>query len=426
MGKRIAADSVRHQPKKLTYKSPRLFLKHMSIKTFLENAGYLRTITDYLQPIENDDAAAIRGLLASEIVPAEERESVELPCSIDPSTIDKCLKLTLPHLDQIYDCESSEELHVFDSAKQKLLPREYRPIIVFSHSTLPDLILKILSDSHAKAYKENLDHVRKIFARKKFQYCCAPEAELAKLPGNKTLLVMQKATGVDAEKAKDTIEKEFELIPSNGQVAEKWRATTREVADAVALTGYWDACARNFIWDASTNRHSFIDFDEVFPSAFHKREGLFRLVDVFPYQFVDEIYAVALREKVALAIPEKDAAKTARQAQFELSRLRSEWNKQKLLPRVLDKHKWEAGSLEREILDKFDLSRNDAFFKDVHQYRQTELLWDLLIGEEVAEEQHQKERASLESAMERLRKAGDLLTWRTRKFHNRLEYTLYF
>lgn len=305
---------------------------------------------------------------------------------------------------------------------------------VFSYVEEPGII-KCMRTKEALDSKKCLDVVRKVFAERQFRYCYAPSAHLVNLSDKKTLFIMDKATGeTDPDIAQEMMEQEFERIPIDPVIAEKWKTMTREVAEAVAATGYWDSQRKNFVWDPKLG-FAFIDFERVTPNLFLKQTGLSRLPEIFPPEYVDVIYNVAEEEGVPLNIG-RDAAKIARKNQFELSRECSRWDKQKAFPRVLEKDKWPASSKERKILDKFDESRNQPWYKN-NRPRQTKLFWQPFSNaipwdkqdDAATLEQHKKERQEFEAALKNLQNAGDLLTWKVNENRHQtqlVEYSIYF
>ncbi len=377
----------------------------------------------YSSPEESDIGAlfALHDLLASTVVP----KPIDVRISgITPEIIEQCQKLALANMEKLEKRENDKELHFFAG----------KHCTVFSHTELPGLVLKIMVKKQAEDSKRDLDIARKAFAQRGFQYCHAPQAELADLGNDETLFIMERAKGeTDELLAQELMEQEFERIASEPKMAEKWKTMTREVAEATALIGYWDSQRKNLIWD-SEKGWTFVDFERVKPTRSNIQTGLSRLAEIFPPQFVGEIYDVVDGEGITLDIT-RDAAKVKRQAQFELSRSCSRRNKEKGLPRVLEEDKWDEASWERRILDKFDENRTQPWYVN-YKPAQTQLFWQpfsmsgaMRETPEIYYAQHAKERAGLEAALERMQKAGDVLTWRIMENPNQKElvaYTIYF
>ncbi len=274
--------------------------------TALRNLSVTNLIMAYMEPKEAPDG--LRDLLMHTVIPSP-KETPNASSVITPEIIEKCRMFARKNLDRIFKGENDKELHFYQAG-----PRNF----TFSHIETPGLVLKLMLNEKALDSKANLDHARRVFAERNFRYCHAPQGELAKLDAH-TLFIMEKAQGeTNAGIAQKKMEEEFLRIPFDVKVAEKWRIMTREVAEAVALIGYWDAGRQNFVWD-SEKGWSFIDLEGISPIPKHQSLGLSYVIDIFPPQFVDEVYAIAEREKIPMGLP-KEWAKELRQIQFDISR----------------------------------------------------------------------------------------------------------
>ncbi len=203
--------------------------------------------------------------------------------------------------------------------------------LAFTHADFTGEVFKIMNKLRAVDSKRAIDHARQVFAERGFLYAHAPHALIADLSNGNALLLMEKAKGdVEVDAAKEAREREFERIDSDPMMAVKWQQMTHEVAVATALLGYWDAGPTNFIWD-SIKGWSFIDFERLEPTTDNMIQGLYKLIGLFPYQFVDEIYDVADANGVNL-ITTRENAKVSRKAEFEFCRKRSLIRIQKGLP----------------------------------------------------------------------------------------------
>ncbi len=310
---------------------------------------------------------------------------------------------------------------------------------VFSHPEFPGYVLKVMNKFQSRETKEGVDFAHKVFTEQGFLYCHTPAAAEIDLTDTKTLLLMEKAAGnTDEFAAKEEMEKEFELIDSDPEMAAKWKQMTREVALATAKIGYWDSQRKNLIWD-SQKGWSFIDFERIGPSRDNKKTGLDRLVEIFPPQFVDEIYDVADAHGVRLDMT-REVAKVHRQTQFNFSRELSRWSLEKGVPRVLDKERWDSSTWERKILDHFDENRNAPWYQD-YPPAQIELNWQPFTFsltweqsqnyKELGEPIYLKNRAEFELALENLKAAGVVRTWKVEEQHAGTQpylvsYTIYF
>lgn len=348
-----------------------------------------------------------------------------------------CTSLVMGFLDPIESEKAQIEEAVcgtLEQANQRFHLYDGNHCVVFSYVKEPGVIKNMISKD-ALASKKNLDRVRKVFAERQFRYCYAPDAHLVKLSDMRTLFIMQKAIGeTDSFVAQEMMEQEFERIPTDPEMAEKWKTMTREVAEAVAATGYWDSQMKNFVWDSKLG-FGFIDLENVSPDLFLKQVGLSRLAAIFPPEFVDIIYDVAQKEGVTLNVG-REVAKVARKQEFEISRERSRWEKQKGFPRIFNKDKWPESSKEREILDAFDRQQNYPAWRGKRPLQTYLLMLPLNRSipydkrEDIATlEQYKKKRAAFEGALKNLQASGDLLTWKTDENLHQIDlvaYTIYF
>lgn len=361
---------------------------------------------------------------------------------VERATIEKAKAFVLDNWETITD----SDLRFKEEKNENSLFHFYgaKHCVAFFHSDFPGLVLKVMSVSQAQESKKFGDFANKAFTEEKFKYCHAPAADTIELPKNKMLLVMEKATGnTDQFNAQEEMEKEFELIESDLNIAAKWQQMTREVAQATAKIGYWDSQPKNLIWD-SQKGFSFIDFERIGPNRDNIKTGLSRLAEIFPPQFVDEIYDVAEEKGIKLE-QTREATKTARVTQFQLSRDLSHWNLEKGLPRILDKERWEPASWERKIVEKFDENRNQDWYRN-HPPAQTELFWQPFTfrtipgsdrpfptdGEEYKKIGHPiylENRAAFELALENLKAAGVVRTWKSNDTYHQpflIDYTIFF
>lgn len=285
--------------------------------------------------------------------------------------------------------------------------------IVFSHLSFPNLVFKLMGKEQAMESKKSIDVARIVLNNLNLRYAHVPPAEIIDLSLSRTLLVMEKAIGeTDELEAQEAMEEEFSLIDTNLEMAAKWRQMTREVATVTALIGYWDAHRKNLIWDSS-NGWTFIDFEEVRPTSENIQKGLNHLIEIFPPQFVDEIYDVAEAISLTLKI-ERTIAKVDRMAQFTLSRGVSQWNRTKVIPRILDKDQWPPESLERKILEEFDIIRSKPYYRN-WKLAQTELTYEPNL--EIQE--------ALNVALQNLQSSGVVYRWIITEIP-RLRYKIYF
>ncbi|MES2345178.1 MAG: hypothetical protein V4494_04485 [Chlamydiota bacterium] len=173
---------------------------------------------------------------------------------------------------------------------------------VFSHQDIPKWIFKIMKKEEADSSKQALDQAMAILKESPYQFCHIPEGLIAgDLRDGHALMMMERAEGIsNIEEAQKATKHEFELIPSDSAMAEKWQAMTREGAEVIAKLGYWDVGFHNMLWD-SKKGWSFIDFEQVEPNPEHIKEGLERFIKMVPYQFINEIYQVAADHGVTLS-----------------------------------------------------------------------------------------------------------------------------
>ncbi|MBS0607537.1 MAG: hypothetical protein JSR57_11355 [Verrucomicrobia bacterium] len=352
---------------------------------------------------------------------------------IDQKTLDKAKDFVLQNQNRITRRDKTDPSFHFYQAKH---------CTAFSHSDFPGLVLKVMNTLQAHESKESINAARSLFACEGYRYCHALAAETIDLSDKKTLLVMEKAIGnTDEFAAQEEMEKEFELIDSNPEMAAKWQLMTREVAQATAKLGYWDSQRKNLIWD-SQQGWSFIDFERIAPTKSNIETGLNRLVEIFPPQFVDEIYDAAAQSDVTLD-KTRERAKTDRLAQFTFSRELSRWNTKKGLPRVLDIERWPSTSWERKILMQFEENRNRPCLQN-YLPAQTELSWwqpftSLLSWEQiepdavykaVGEPIYLENRAAFEAALKNLESEGVIRTWEVSRENSiqpyLVSYMIYF
>jgi len=393
----------------------------------VDNSQITRIIIGYLAdtPLSTEQQEALETDISSSILPVIPLEAAE-----------KIRAFILENLPKIQERQNDETLHFYAG----------KHCIVFTHHAYPNLVLKIMSPQSARESLDLLHQAREQFSKKGFRYCHIPCAEITHLSQDQDLFIMEKATGeVDEERAQELMEQEFRLIPQDPKVAKRWQEITSENAEATALIGYWDSQRKNLIWDPRKG-FSYIDFERVSPTKDNQLIGLERLVDIFPYQFIGEIYTVAENYGIRLGESLQNATQR-RMNDFMFSWSRSEWNATHPFPRVVDPNKYSPTSWEGRMINEF-LTRR-AWYRSPRL--QTELyiqplqdIFDGMIDYTTPYEQqirclpegmeiYRKARAELDAALDRMQLAGDIHAWKAEEIASSprevpylIGYTIYF
>ncbi len=220
-------------------------------------------------------------------------------CFITEDKKQAITQFVVEHLDHLYnrnDCDGTVTFYKGKHAR------------VFSHRDFPGLIIKIMPQKMAHNSKENLDRTRIIFQANEFKYCHAPQAQVVDgLPDSRSLFIMEKALGTtDENAARASIEEEWSHILENKSMAQRWNIITKELACAIALTGYWDVGLNNLLW-SSENGFSFVDFERIEPKESYQKDGLQRLIklNICPRECAPIIHQIAEAQDIRLMTHEE-------------------------------------------------------------------------------------------------------------------------
>lgn len=296
---------------------------------------------------------------------------------------------------------------------------------VFEHVDFPGLIIKLPSPKHAQDMLKCVTTSQQVLKDyPEITSCKIPATKVIQLGDIHSLFVMEKVQGINFDRAQEVSEQAYEQFSNDPAVEKQWRTYFRDATELICLIGYWDTSWNNII--LTDKGLGFVDFENVYPEPQNIITGISRLLMMAPPQFADMIVQIAAKYNITseelceaftgyfgnATITSIEEFKLHRQAELDLRSQVRKWHQdhKSIDAGAIDATRWNIGSIERAIVDKFNQGIKDRFtqYKD-NPVEQRKVHWQPLSYA------LQVKRSEFDAALENLHKQGIVCTWTTQE-----------